>query len=257
MGTLELKYITKTLADGTFDALPPADFAKFNPSVLGLGDIGQEGKYRQALSASFDLEGFTEFCNQIDPHLVLPEFLKSFLQWLFCQIADEFARHKDKTLVYVWCPLPFFSKFMGDGVLFLWDTSSMEQIELGNLVFFLHSICENYLMGFLPKVKKQVSKAPRRLRCGIARGQVVSVGDGRDFVGACINVSSRIQKLAHFSFAFSKRGFALDKCFNPDVAEWYELIKTQIRGVGDEELVYVLREEFETLSAEERKKYLP
>jgi len=86
---------------------------------------------------------------------------------------------------------------------------------------------------------------------------VVSVGDGRDFVGACINVSSRIQKLGHFSFAFSRRGFALDKCFSSERANSYQLIKTPIRGVGDEELVYVSRGELEALSPEERKKYLP
>ena len=60
-----------------------------------------------------------------------------------------------------------------------------------------------------------------------------------------------------FSFAFSRRGFTIEKCFTPDKAKDYELIKTQIRGVGNEELIYVLREELELLSPEERKKYLP
>lgn len=161
MGTLELKYISRNLGEVPFDTLVPADFAKFNPSVLGLGDIGQEGKYRQALSASFDLEGFTEFCNQIDPHLVLPDFLKSFLEWLFGQVAKEFTYQKDNTLVYVWCRLPFFSKFMGDGILFLWDTSALAYEGLGNVVVSLHEVCRNYVATFLPEIKKQVSKAPR------------------------------------------------------------------------------------------------
>lgn len=256
MGTLKLKYSTGKFEEDPYSTLTLSDFAQFDPSLLGLGDIGQEGKYQQALSAYFDLEGFTEFCNQIDPHLVLPEFLKSFLEWLFGEIALEFTCGKDDSLVYVWCHLPFFSKFMGDGVLFLWDTSSLEQEELGNLVVSLHNVCDKYVKKFIPEIKKQVSKPPCRLRCGIARGQVVSVGDGYDFVGSCINVSSRIQKLGHFSFAFSRRGFTLDRCFSPSMAKLYELIKTQIRGVGDEELVFVSRKELEALTPEERKNYI-
>lgn len=259
MNGIKLTYVQKVLKEdrSNYDTLAIKDFQKFNPSVLGLGDIEKEGSYKQALSAIFDLEGFTDFCNQIDPHLVIPDFLNSFLLWLFNKIANEFTRHKDKTQVYMWCRLPFFSKFMGDGVLFLWDTTEIEQVELGNVVFSLHNICDLYRSEFLPKIKRQVSKAPKKLRCGIARGQVISVGDNKDFVGACINVSARLQKLGQFSFAFSKRGFTLEKCFDPNVADNYELIKTQIRGIGDGELVYVCKTELDALSPIERKQFKP
>src|ERR1700687_748845 len=88
MGTIQLTYTQGLTKDGKegVDCLPIRQFKRFNADILGLGKISQEGEYMEALAAMFDLEGFTMFCNQIDPHLVVPEFLDSFLKWLFEQI---------------------------------------------------------------------------------------------------------------------------------------------------------------------------
>ena len=64
------------------------EFDKFNPDVLGLGDISSRSTQVEALAAIFDLSGFTNFCGQVDPHLAVPEYLSRFLDWLFSEIKQ-------------------------------------------------------------------------------------------------------------------------------------------------------------------------
>jgi hypothetical protein len=257
MSILKLPYFNSKYGKNNFDTLHLTDFNRFNQKVLGLGDITKEGKYQEALAAVFDLQGFTSFCNQIEPHLVIPEFLNLFLSWLFHEVSSEFTKATKKGRVFVWCRLPFFAKYLGDGVLFLWDTNGFELTKYGNIVLSLNNICTSYSNDFLPTAKKTVSKAPSVLRCGIARGQIISIGNGNDFVGACINVASRIQKLPPFTFAFSQRGFNPKKCFSKKIANDYKLIRTTIRGLGDEELVYVDASQYALLTEEEKRKLAP
>lgn len=44
-------------------------FNKFNPTLLGLGDLRKANKSFEGLAAVFDLQQFTAFCDQRDPHL--------------------------------------------------------------------------------------------------------------------------------------------------------------------------------------------
>jgi hypothetical protein len=78
-----------------FNRLLREDFNAFGPAVLGLGDLARDGAYVQALAAFFDLEGFTDFCSQVDSHLVIPEFLSRYLNWLFRGLAEEFRESED------------------------------------------------------------------------------------------------------------------------------------------------------------------
>jgi hypothetical protein len=91
----------------TYNSLSQKDFANFSPSVLGLGDISREGKYVQALAAMYDLEGFTAFANQVDSHLVIPEFMKRYLQWLFDTLRTKFTKSDDGERVVIYGSLPF------------------------------------------------------------------------------------------------------------------------------------------------------
>jgi len=101
------------------------------------------------------------------------------------------------------------------------------------------------IIAFLSKHKREIDVSER---------QVTGIGSS-DYVGICINIASRLQKLGDgaFSFAFTKKG--LDENKNDDWLEDFRLIKITIRGVSKEELVYVLRKEFQTLSREDKKRY--
>ncbi len=125
-------------------AIKKAAYDRFTPEILGLGDINTPSKPIDAVCAVFDLQGFTSFAGQVDPHLAVPDYLGSFLSWLFEEIrrvsvAKGKSRHR---LIYA--PLPFFSKFMGDGVLFLWDTQGLGEDVCCNIALMMHVICNRY-----------------------------------------------------------------------------------------------------------------
>lgn len=258
MGVLRLNYkkIKSEGGKGHYFSVDSSDFEKFSPEVLGLGDLSTPGVYVEALAAVFDLEGFTKFCNQSDPHLATPEFLSEFLKWLFERISSKITVEEDKAnkKMTMWCSLPFFSKFMGDGILFLWDTTyANSNLEIGNVILLLKRVCADYVSEFRPKVKHMVAGTPVRLRCGIARGRIISVGNGQDFVGSCINVASRLQKLGQLSFCFARKGINPELCFRPVPRKMFKSKQVSIRGIGEEELVVVVEKEFDALPSKEKK----
>ncbi|MDX6769899.1 MAG: hypothetical protein SF051_10225 [Elusimicrobiota bacterium] len=186
-------------------------YDSFNTSLLGLGDIKADSKSSDAIAAFFDLEGFTNFSKQIEPHLSVPLFLSSFLGWLLDAIKQAVTEEKVPQGVKMWGPLPFFVKFMGDGLLVLWDLADTNEYARLNIVVGMERICRDYKKEFLPTMTGRVVDPPPALRCGLARGMVYSVGDGNDYVGSCINMAARLQKIPGTTFAVNRRGFDLEQ----------------------------------------------
>ena len=253
----EPKYLQNAEAMNRF-RLRKSIFKKFSPSLLGLTDILAKKETFEALAVILDLKDFTAFCDQRDPHLVVPQFLKSFLDWLFKRLRAELLIEQSRNEVILWSHLPFYGKFLGDGVLRLWDCTDMDGEAKRNIIESFDIICSDYDTEFLPSLKNKISKLPPKLRCGIAQGQVTSIADGKDFVGLCINIASRLQKLGDgaFSFAFTQKGLELGK----EEEDWYEdgnfrLIKFPVRGISDDELVYVLKSEFRRLPKDLKRAY--
>ena len=225
--------------------------------MLGLENILANKETFEALAVIVDLKDFTVFCDQRDPHLVVPQFLKSFLEWLFDRLRAELLIEEAGNNVILWSHLPFFGKFLGDGVLLLWDVTDMSGEAKRNIVQSFDTICDDYETAFLPSLKKHISTPPPKLRCGMAQGQVTSIADGRDFVGLCINIASRLQKLADgaFSFAFTQKGLEPEEGTQWRVSRYFRLIKIPIRGISKEERVYVLNSEFRKLSKDLKRAY--
>jgi len=144
---------------------------------------------------------------------------------------------------------------MGDGVMFLWDTAFTKEVTNTNIVAMLHGMCLIYRTKFFPEIRKKIVDPPAALRCGIARGRVYSVGNGNDFVGPCINIAARLQKLSLLSFCFARRGFNPEKYMNKSTLEQLVLKSVSIRGIGQSELVFVPKDEFEQLPKEEKRQF--
>ncbi len=237
-------------------ALNNAALRSFSTEVLGLGDINSPSHPTDSIAAVFDLAGFTNFCNQIDPQLSVPNYLSTFLSWLMEQIKDVAIREDIGGYSILWNPLPYFVKFTGDGLLVLWNCENMKPVQMRNIIINIYKICYRYRSKFFSEISNVVVAPPRSLRCGIARGMVFSVGNGSDYVGSCINMAARIQKLPGLSFAFNRRGFDLEQ---KGVGKFFKkrivIKKVSIRGISQSELVGVLSEDILLMSKEDATLY--
>lgn len=229
-------------------------YDSFGLHLLDLGDITKKSDLTDAVAAVFDLQGFTRFCNQTDPQFSLPEFLSAFLEWLFEIIRQEHTTKVHPEGVQLFSPLPFYAKFMGDGVLMLWDVADANTVQIRNIVHSCKLICDKYITTFYEEIAGRVSYPPRVLRCGVARGNVFTVGDGNDYVGSCINLAARIQKTPGASFAFCPRGMHLHESIASDFFKKSIVVKKMsIRGIGDGELIAVLKKEYDAMGEEDQK----
>ena len=145
---------------------------KFSPAILGLGDVSVPSREVEAISAVFDLAGFTKFCNQVDPHLAVPKYLSNFLDWLFDEIKAELTERNYGDRRTLWADLPFLAKFLGDGVILLWNTRDMSETLICSIVAILHNICDAYKREFYPKIRTAVGSPPTTLRCGAPVGML-------------------------------------------------------------------------------------
>lgn len=220
-----------------------------------------------AFAVVFDLEGFTAFCAQPDAHIVVPDFIEQFSEWLFGRMAD-FSLAKNghsSTSAVLDTPLPFFSKFMGDGYMMLWKADpqlvhtdeglphktakSEVDGDLMNIMSVILDVVRDY-PAWYSKIEGTFSLVPARLRCGGARGRVVGVQTD-DFVGPCINQASRLQKLGALSFAVSTRGMPRQFPGADLLNETLHVERVKVRGFGDE-LVFVVKNEWLSLSSSEQ-----
>jgi len=258
MGTIGIKPVRKKVQIKSRTRVLPlygqADLKKFNPARLGLGNIGANSRQIDAIAVVFDLSGFTEFCSRADSHLRMPVFLKEFLEWLFERIRSGIVIQRFEEGVRTYTYLPFFAKFMGDGVLFLWDTKNMNEDRICNVVIQMDNISKEYGIDFVPQIRKRVTYVPEMLRCGVARGQVCSVGmgKGQDYVGQCINLASRLQKYSGLRFCCWGIGIDMEGGMLKSTVEKYTIKIVEIRGIGREELVIMRKDEFEELSEEDK-----
>ncbi len=219
----------------------------FNPAILGLGNISLPSREIEAIATVFDLAGFTKFCNQVDPHLAVPTYLSQFLDWLFGEIKRRLTEKSQGVHKALWAELPFLAKFLGDGVLFLWNTKNMSEAVICNIVAVLYEISKEYQLLFYPHIRQAVANPPPIMRCGISRGKVFSVGNGKDYIGHCINTASRLQKLSLLTFCFPRRGFDIQEHMPLEYQQTFVVKRASIRGVGENELIWVIKEEFDRL----------
>ncbi len=220
---------------------------QFNPSILGLGDVNTPCQEIEAIAAVFDLSGFTTFCNQVDAYLAIPSFLNNFFEWLFGSIVYGLT-DEEGNRTYFWADLPILVKFTGDGILVVWNSHKMKEDQICRLAATLYNICNAYRQDFYPQINSIVNKPPTVLRCGLARGKVFSVGNGNDYIGHCINTASRLSGLTPLTICFPHRGFAVQEYMPPEYARLFVLKNVAIRGVGEDERIWVVKEEFDNLS---------
>lgn len=228
---------------------------KFNPSMLELGDISTPCREKEAIAAVFDLTGFTTFCNQADSYLAIPRFLNDFLEWFFGSIREGITEKDLGDRSVLWTRLPIMVKFLGDGLMLLWDAQKMSEDQICRLAGTLYKLCCDYRTEFYPHISMVVDKPPGVLRCGVARGKVYSIGNDREYVGHCINNASRLSRLGSLTFCFPHRGFQVREHMPEEYRRIFVPKYVSIRGVGENELVWVVGNEYNRLPGKNREMF--
>jgi len=242
-------------------SLKRSEFAKFHPEVLGLGDLSKDGEKVNSLVAVFDLEGFTRFCNQPDSHLVVPMFIRKFLTWIFSELSQQLLLKSYRSdgvdaqseSVVTYGALPIYVKFLGDGILCIWDTDILPNPNSSwNITIAMTNVISLYTENFYKKYKNQFSRLPHKVRCGIAKGQVIGFDKRTDFVGSCINIAARLQKMPGLTFAVSARGYLLEESI-PVAKKSFLVATTDIRGIGEDEIIFILKREYNKMDKDDKK----
>jgi class 3 adenylate cyclase len=216
----------------------------------------------EAIVVSFDLEGFSRFFMQQDVHLYVPDYLNT----IFDAIHSIFRPDRPYWLpneAKNWLGIdrePDFVKFTGDGGIYIWIASSdNEPIPTSFKVSLMTNlwILKNCFSSVTKKVQNLVPLAelPARIRFGVARGTVYGLrrgptNDTVDYVGFCINLAVRLQNYCREIGFIASARIGIDESIAAK-ASWVKTTATGLKGLG-REIVYVDKDEFETLSEETR-----
>ena len=69
-------------------------------------------------------------------------------------------------------------------------------------------------------------------------------------------MAARIQKLPGTTFAFNRRGISIDEPAADDFFKTRLVVKkVGVRGIGDNELICILKSEFDSMAAEDKSFY--
>jgi len=223
--------------------------------MLDLGNLNTPCEEKNAIAAVFDITDFTKFCNQVDAYLEIPRFLNYFLKWFFGCIVEGLTEEDDGIRSTFWADLPILVKFLGDGLLIVWNSQRMTSVQTCRLIATLYNICRAYNKDFYPQISTTINKPPSILRCGVARGRVFSIGGGRDYVGHCINNASRLSHMDGLTFGFPHRGFDVHEAMPEEYARLFIPKYVSIKGVGENEMVWILKEEYDRMPEDRKKHY--
>lgn len=179
-------------------------------------------RHFDAIAAIIDLEGFTSFCSQPENH----KKLARFLNFVFERVTDSLlaAGLNDSATHF---------KFLGDGALYIWSLEDVEPKRLSQqIVLALHNLYRTYPTLVVDELDDlSVSSVPRRIRVGIAQGEVTELrsadGTTTEYVGFSINLAARLQ---HY---FPAVGFFVS-CTVPlshDFLEEYSFVRAKTKTI--------------------------
>ncbi len=249
-----IKYNILETKEGRSIAITKNELKKFIPKHNDGTHTGRRKEQFDAIVVFFDLQGFTEFCSQHDSYLIVPSYIERFQNWLFIELAKLFTKSSSDNTIFLWDYLPTFWKFTGDGAFFIWRIDHADfdgNLSIGNIVVRCQNLSRHY-KEFVNNIRREVVNPPEILRCGIARGSVIPIQNHADYVGSCINIASRLQKVRTLTFAVQQKGIAPIRCFTGKWENTYIQKKLIIRGINREELILVDKNEFDKLSDRER-----
>lgn len=163
----------------------------------------------------FDLSGFSSFFNKPDLHLYITKYINHIIECVEINIyggEDYWSKTPEKL-----SPLslkPSMRKFLGDGVLYVWENNASDTLNETDFKKYLLNRLWNLQKNFSKinaKLYEEVPTAdlPKAIKFGIAQGTLYKLTEednSEDYIGPCINLASRLVKYcAEINFICSAR----------------------------------------------------
>jgi len=111
----------------------------------------EENDLIKIVVAIFDLEGFTNFFNNIpvNKNIVITQFINGLLYWFNYHFKERFT--------------PNFAKFLGDGLMLIWEPSS-QKLTNADLIYLMNRCWDcvqapsSFHREYLPEFKNKIGK---------------------------------------------------------------------------------------------------
>lgn len=208
----------------------------------------KEATLHKALVVCFDLENFSEFCNQPEPSVAaaVPKLLKRIFDLLNAML-DELGKTNPMSLGTIFNqdgnkPDPSLIKFTGDGALMVWvcrEPGADFQPKFYNGVALMMREFQKTLAVHLPKLETElrVQGLPQRVRVSITSGGVYALRpphsftmftEPQDFIGYCINLAVRLQSHCR------EVRFLMHESVRPEIPDLSRLVARGIKGARKE-----------------------
>src|SRR4051812_19646630 len=132
---------------------------------------------KRALVVSFDLGGFSDFCNHADAYPIIPKFLSAVFDLLNSNFQGPVTTFVfDVEVQSGQAPEPHFTKFTGDGAIMIWflpDGFDSRQAWCTAVVSAMRNF-QQELSSAIPDWEMEwgVRKLPNKARLGLATGLV-------------------------------------------------------------------------------------
>lgn len=201
---------------------------------------------KQAIVVSFDLSGFSDFCNRADAHIVLPKFLSRLFAELNGFLMEGWRAGLENLGEFLGLAgerrkvvKPEYIKFTGDGALMIWFTGwdgKFSDAFCSALVIAMRNL-QQRIAAAVPEWEKEwrIVGLPNQARFGIAVGQVYGLRDAGsiynepvDYVGYSINLAVRLQNHC------PQVGFLVHKTLHPSAPGIIALEAIGMKGARSE-----------------------
>ncbi len=205
--------------------------------------------------AVLDLEKFTNFFNKASPNqsIIVASYVNAFLSWLNYRL--------DLLLEGKRIPRLRLSKFLGDGVLYVWETEEgkTEQIalDLMNFCWNMTRGGDRYEIDFLPQFMGQLGNRwdceyPGHLKASIATGFAVKY-TGRnhppEYVAESINIATRLCGVHPELYFIAHADLLLDTEIRTAFRYVEKIIERgALRGIDKPIAVFIDEDDFNSLS---------
>lgn len=225
--------------------------------------FAKKGKSK-GLCLIFDISGFTRFSNIPNVNSYLVDYINHVIECVEVNIygGEDYwnnGDHKTTALQH----FPSLSKFLGDGMLYIWEEESNDsflstpkfKVELLNRLWNLQKNFVKINEKLCRDINMPVSDLPPLIKFGIAQGDLDTLEDNNgnlDFIGACINLASRLVKYCpKINFiASSTLDLPLETLSH---LGYFRIIATSLRNF-ENQIVIIDTQDYQGLLKKERKR---